>query len=261
MKFVSESEEVVAQTPSYVRDRRRTPVNFFAFLLLVCSLHGLIVVVYGLSGENFSRPLDPVTVVELVSSQAQSDPGVDASEADTSLGKADTSLSRAMQSKALNFAPDSEPVAETRADVAVQKASGQHRPQKTAVKSVNEPTERLTADNSATSSRDNTLSQSESTQAAVHGSDRGPQPLNNTKPPYPRSAVRARQEGMVFLNIDIGADGTVNRAELASISGFELLDQSALDTAVKWVFSPAVKGGKPVAERVRIGVKFDLKNL
>jgi len=65
----------------------------------------------------------------------------------------------------------------------------------------------------------------------------------------------------VFLNIDIGADGIVNRAELASSSGFELLDQSALDTAVKWVFSPAVKDGKPVAERVRIGVKFDLKNL
>ena len=48
---------------------------------------------------------------------------------------------------------------------------------------------------------------------------------------YPRAARLRRQEGKVMLRLTIDRAGRLLAAEIAETSGFELLDQAALDTA------------------------------
>ena len=265
---VYESDEVIAQTPSYLCRKNSTPSYFFPFLLLVCAMHGLVVVIYGLSGASFSNPLDQTAFVELVSWGAETDQEAEVSKEDV--------LSQQAVQRA-----EPAPVPVKMVDVAVQKAPEVSRSLGMETPLSGKPVAQAKPVRPATAAPSNKANPSQATQAdasvtavsaagattqagafaSATGSDKGPKPLNNAKPPYPHAAVRAKQEGVVFLNLDVGVDGVVSRAELASSSGVDSLDQSALATALKWTFSPAVRDGRPVAERVRIGVRFDLNSL
>lgn len=92
------------------------------------------------------------------------------------------------------------------------------------------------------------------------GLDRGPKPLANAKPPYPREAYRAKLEGQVVLNLEIAEDGSVNAVELLETSGVDSLDQAALKASKDWRYSPAIRSGKPISQWIRIAVKFELKS-
>ncbi len=81
---------------------------------------------------------------------------------------------------------------------------------------------------------------------------------NNAPPIYPTSAVRNRYEGTVLLRIEIGANGRVELVEVAKSSGYEILDEAAVNAVRKWRGKPATSNGKPVATSELLPVQFKL---
>lgn len=84
--------------------------------------------------------------------------------------------------------------------------------------------------------------------------------LNNPKPPYPAMSKRLGEEGVVRLNILVNPDGSVERLKLAQSSGYERLDQSAMNIVQSsWKFEPARQDGNPVAAWVIVPIHFTLR--
>ncbi|MGC2757066.1 energy transducer TonB, partial [Candidatus Binatus sp.] len=76
---------------------------------------------------------------------------------------------------------------------------------------------------------------------------------------YPAAARRREQQGTVTVRVLIGADGSVERAEIADSSGFDALDDAALDTVrSRWRFVPARQGGAAVESWVLVPIRFAL---
>ena len=82
--------------------------------------------------------------------------------------------------------------------------------------------------------------------------------LSNPKPDYPAEARRLREEGVVVISVEIGADGRASDATLKRSSGFPLLDEAAVEAVRRWTFVPARAGGVAVASRVDVPVRFSL---
>jgi protein TonB len=81
----------------------------------------------------------------------------------------------------------------------------------------------------------------------------------NPPPVYPYAARRREQQGTVTVRVLIGADGSVERAEVAESSGFDSLDEAALDTVrSRWRFVPARHGGLAVESWVLVPIRFAL---
>jgi protein TonB len=81
----------------------------------------------------------------------------------------------------------------------------------------------------------------------------------NPVPVYPIGARLRAQQGTVILRVEVGADGSVERAEVAKSSGFDSLDQSAMETVrTRWRFVPARRDGVPVESWCEIPIRFAL---
>jgi len=76
------------------------------------------------------------------------------------------------------------------------------------------------------------------------------------RPAYPPLARRRGYAGVVMLAVHVRADGTVSRVAVAESSGYDVLDQAAVDTALSWRFDAATRGGAAVASIVRKPVRF-----
>ena len=79
--------------------------------------------------------------------------------------------------------------------------------------------------------------------------------LQNPKPAYPPLSKRLGEQGKVIVRVLIGADGVPQKAELRQSSGFERLDQAALNTVLKWRYVPGKRGG--VAEEMWFNVPIN----
>jgi len=84
--------------------------------------------------------------------------------------------------------------------------------------------------------------------------------LNNPAPVYPPGARRRGEQGTVYLDLLVMADGTVGDISLRRSSGFPDLDASALKAVARWRFVPASRGGVPLDWRYVLPVSFSLKN-
>jgi protein TonB len=84
--------------------------------------------------------------------------------------------------------------------------------------------------------------------------------LNNPKPSYPRLSKRMGEQGEVRLRVLVAVDGRVASVQLSRSSGFERLDEAALESVKQWRFKPATQGGEPVETWVEVPVKFVLEN-
>ncbi|WP_336619426.1 energy transducer TonB [Ramlibacter sp.] len=82
--------------------------------------------------------------------------------------------------------------------------------------------------------------------------------LNNPKPAYPLLSQRLREQGKVQVRVLIGADGLALKAEISQTSGFQRLDQAALNTALKWRYRPGKRGGVPEAMWFIVPIEFTL---
>ncbi|MEO7159333.1 MAG: TonB family protein [Polaromonas sp.] len=79
--------------------------------------------------------------------------------------------------------------------------------------------------------------------------------LQNPKPAYPPLSKRLGEQGKVVVRVLIGADGVAQKAELRQSSGFDRLDQAALDTVLKWRYVPGKRGG--IAEEMWFNVPIN----
>jgi protein TonB len=84
--------------------------------------------------------------------------------------------------------------------------------------------------------------------------------LNNPPPAYPLSARRRGIEGRVMVRAEVLADGSCNKVELKKTSGFEPLDEAALEAVKKWRFVPARRGSQSIAAWVEVPITFKLEN-
>jgi periplasmic protein TonB len=83
--------------------------------------------------------------------------------------------------------------------------------------------------------------------------------LQNPKPVYPALSRRMGEQGRVVVRVLIGADGTAQRAEVRSSSGFERLDQAALQTVLRWRYVPGKRAGVPEAMWFNVPINFVLE--
>ena len=84
-------------------------------------------------------------------------------------------------------------------------------------------------------------------------------PLKTERPPYPRRAREQGWHGRVILRLNISDHGTVESATIHQSSGYQLLDDNAINAATQWTFQPAKNGEFPVASTVNIPIQFDLR--
>ncbi len=78
-------------------------------------------------------------------------------------------------------------------------------------------------------------------------------------PAYPVRARRRGEQGTVMLRVLVGSDGAVLRAEVAQSSGYQRLDDAALEAVRKrWRFVAARRGGQAVQSWVLVPIRFTL---
>jgi periplasmic protein TonB len=71
--------------------------------------------------------------------------------------------------------------------------------------------------------------------------------LNNAHPSYPPISKRLGEQGKVIVRTLIGVDGTAQDAHIKLSSGFDRLDQAAIQTALRWRYVPGKRAGVPEA--------------
>jgi len=93
-----------------------------------------------------------------------------------------------------------------------------------------------------------------------NGSASGPVKVFHTDPVYPRLARRRGWEGTVYLAIRIAPQGEVIATEIIESSGYEQLDQAALEAVSHWRYAWA--SGQPAAEGeiFTIKIRFQLED-
>ena len=79
--------------------------------------------------------------------------------------------------------------------------------------------------------------------------------LHNPKPIYPKISKQMGEQGKVVISVLIGTDGTAQDAKIKTSSGFERLDQAALETVKSWHYVPGKRGG--VAETMWFNVPIN----
>lgn len=87
--------------------------------------------------------------------------------------------------------------------------------------------------------------------------EKKPQPKYSPKPAYPEKARVAEMEGQAIVEALVDIDGKVIDVRLVKKSGFNELDQAAMNVARCWTFSPAEQRGKPV--RVWVNIPFNFR--
>lgn len=77
-------------------------------------------------------------------------------------------------------------------------------------------------------------------------------------PIYPHLAVRKKQQGETWVRALVNTQGEIEQIVIARSSGYELLDQSALDAVSGWLFEAAEVDGRTVTAWVEVPVAFEL---
>jgi protein TonB len=83
--------------------------------------------------------------------------------------------------------------------------------------------------------------------------------LNNPKPAYPAASRRLGETGRVIIRVLIGTDGRAQEARIQRSSGFDRLDQVALETARdRWRYRPGTRNGVPEPMWFNVPINFEL---
>lgn len=91
----------------------------------------------------------------------------------------------------------------------------------------------------------------------IGGKIKQPQKVRHVPPVYPRFALEARVQGVVFLQAVIDETGDVQ--DLQVLKGVPLLDQAAIDAVRQWKFTPTLLNGVPVPVFFTVTVHFRLQ--
>lgn len=82
--------------------------------------------------------------------------------------------------------------------------------------------------------------------------------LNNPPPPYPPLSKRLGEQGRVVVRVHISTDGIATRAEVQKSSGFPRLDETAVQTVLRWRYVPGKRAGIPEAMWYSVPINFVL---
>ena len=85
-----------------------------------------------------------------------------------------------------------------------------------------------------------------------------PVPITEVKPDYPEIALQAGIEGRVTVHVLVGKNGRVLDAVLSEKIQVPMLNAAALAAARRWVFTPGLANGHPVACWTAIPFHFRL---
>lgn len=88
--------------------------------------------------------------------------------------------------------------------------------------------------------------------------DRAPVPLAGQVASYPQTAQRNRWEGTVALSVEVDEQGRVVRLRTKRSSGYESLDNAALESVRGWTFQPAFRHGALVPGTATVEVVYEI---
>ncbi|NIC42405.1 energy transducer TonB [Aquabacterium sp. A08] len=83
--------------------------------------------------------------------------------------------------------------------------------------------------------------------------------LNNPRPAYPPLSKRLGEQGKVVLRVFIEVDGRASQAEIRTSSGYDRLDQTALQTVLRWRYVPGKRNGVAEAMWFNVPINFVLE--
>jgi len=81
----------------------------------------------------------------------------------------------------------------------------------------------------------------------------------NPKPVYPELARRRNWQGTVALSVTVKSDGRPGQVDIATSSGYPLLDTAAKRAVRSWRFHPGSENGRPVTMTVLVPIDFRLE--
>ncbi len=84
--------------------------------------------------------------------------------------------------------------------------------------------------------------------------------LNNPAPEYPALARRKGEQGRVLLKVLVSETGLAQKVQIDTSSGYDRLDQSAVEAVKKWSFIPARRSNQAVSAYVLVPIKFSLNS-
>ncbi len=85
-------------------------------------------------------------------------------------------------------------------------------------------------------------------------------PGNSNQPPiYSPAAIAHGEQGSVLLSIHVLGNGLTDFVSVTQSSGYQVLDQAAVDAAMHWRFQPARMAGKPVVMVIPYWINFNLQ--
>ncbi|MBK1833975.1 energy transducer TonB [Roseibacillus ishigakijimensis] len=89
--------------------------------------------------------------------------------------------------------------------------------------------------------------------------DTPPRPTSKPPPRYPGEMLKKKQGGKVLVLVTVDERGVVTNASVKESSGFQALDQAALNAAKRWKFKPGIKGGRKAVMTATIPFNFRVK--
>jgi protein TonB len=90
-------------------------------------------------------------------------------------------------------------------------------------------------------------------------SDRNARATYAPQPRYPLSARRMGIVGRVLLRVQVDAQGRVKATQIATSSGFDVLDEAAKKAVMRWKFAAASRSGRSIASWVRVPIRFRMQ--
>jgi protein TonB len=93
----------------------------------------------------------------------------------------------------------------------------------------------------------------------VHGDPLGLDSRGLPVPEYPSESRHRGEQGLVELDVEVLADGSIGGIRIATGSGYARLDTAALEAARKATFEPATLNGQPTVAHVTVPYHFVLR--
>jgi|GEM_PF-356686 protein TonB len=80
--------------------------------------------------------------------------------------------------------------------------------------------------------------------------------LHNPAPNYPPLSKRNRESGTVLLLVKVDPEGKATTVTLHKSSGYERLDQAAIQAVTRWRFVPGMRGQTAISATVIVPISF-----
>jgi periplasmic protein TonB len=79
------------------------------------------------------------------------------------------------------------------------------------------------------------------------------------EPTYPSASRRAGEQGTAVFSVLVDPSGHPQTVKVQTSSGYDRLDQAAMEAIRKWMFNPAVRDSQKVQAWTSVRVKFQLQ--